>query len=64
MWQKYYRDYRDNSGNRKEKVEPSRGIIGCEMHEAFGWGPSPPKRKRRRGLIASLIIALFGEGEE
>jgi len=40
MWPKSYRDYRLDESLIKNQVEPSRGIIGCEMHELNGWGTS------------------------
>lgn len=38
MWPKSYKDYREDEPLIKYQVEPSRGIIGCEMHELNGWG--------------------------
>jgi len=38
MWHKEYRDYRLDSPLKKERVEPGKGIIGCEMAELNGWG--------------------------
>ena len=38
MWFKHYRDYKIDRPLIKEEVEPSHGIIGCEMHDLNGWG--------------------------
>lgn len=38
MWPKSYRDYKTDKSLVKYQVEPSHGIIGCEMHEINGWG--------------------------
>lgn len=50
MWFKKYRDYPPDESLIKEKVEPGKGIIGCEMHDINGWGESfhqyQPRKKR------------------
>lgn len=59
MWPKVYRDYPVDSSLKKEQVAPSRGIIGCEMHDLNGWGQSyhiPVKVKK--GLIAYFLDSL------
>lgn len=62
MWARAFKDYPPDTKLVKEEVEPGRGIIGCEMHEINGWGDSLHiPRKKRHGLIAKLILALFGE---
>lgn len=38
MWRNTYKDYRLDEEWLKEKVEPGKGIVGCEMHELNGWG--------------------------
>lgn len=38
MWPKSYRDYKIDAPLIKQQVEPSHGIIGCEMHDLNGWG--------------------------
>lgn len=38
MWPKAYRDYKVDKPLIKYQIEPSHGIIGCEMHEINGWG--------------------------
>lgn len=38
MWPKAYRDYEIDKPLIKYQVEPSQGIIGCEMHDLNGWG--------------------------
>ena len=61
MWPKSYKDYPPDKPLVKEKVEPSKGIIGCEMHDLNGWGNTLhiPVKKKKRGLLA----ALFGINE-
>jgi len=57
MWSKAYRDYPEDEQLIKYQVEPSHGIIGCEMHELNGWGTTQhrPKRARKQGLLKSLL---------
>lgn len=38
MWHREYQDYPIDTPIIQEKIEPSHGIIGCEMHEPDGWG--------------------------
>ncbi len=38
MWLKSYKDYPEDQSVIQNQVESSHGIIGCEMHEVFGWG--------------------------
>lgn len=62
MWPKSYRDYKKDESLVKYSVEPSRGIIGCEMHDLNGWGTSyHVRRKKARGLIATLLNNLFSK---
>lgn len=65
MWPKAYRDYPKDKPLRKETVSPSRGIIGCEMHDSNGWGESyhQPKKKKH-GIIYSFLTSLFGSSEK
>jgi len=61
MWQKSYKDYKVDEPLIKRKVEPSKGIIGCEMHEINGWGNTfqyKPKR-HRKGLFSIMIDSFF-----
>jgi hypothetical protein len=61
MWPKEYRDYPIDSPLIQEKVEPSHGIIGCEMHELNGWGHGYDiPKKKRRGLFGSLLVSFIG----
>lgn len=62
MWPKSYRDYKIDQDLIKNKVEPSRGIVGCEMHDLNGWGNTLhiPKRKGRKGLFR----AIFSKSEK
>lgn len=60
MWFKHYRDYPIDRPLIKEQVEPSHGIIGCEMHDLNGWGTDLHRFKpRKKGLWAKLISYLF-----
>lgn len=65
MWPKNYKDYPEDTPLIHEQVEPGKGIVGCEMHELNGWGETLhiPK-KRKKGILVSLLSALFGEKEE
>jgi hypothetical protein len=64
MWPKHYRDYPVNGDQVQQKVEPQKGIIGCEMHERNGWGIEQHRyRKRRRGLM-KLLTWFLGERNE
>ncbi len=60
MWFKHYRDYPIDRPLIKEEVEPSHGIIGCEMHDLNGWGTYLHQFKpRKKGLWSRLMHALF-----
>jgi hypothetical protein len=48
MWQKEYRDYKKDQPLVKQRVEPGRGIIGCEMHELNGWGNTLHQIKKKK----------------
>ena len=65
MWFKHYRDYKRDEPLIKEQVSPSKGIIGCEMHEINGWGDTIPMpvKKRKRGLIATILYQILGGPE-
>lgn len=56
MWHKEYKDYEVDKPLIKYQVEPSKGIIGCEMHDLNGWGNviHIPKKKKR-GFLASFF---------
>jgi hypothetical protein len=62
MWPKAYKDYPKDTSLIQQKVEPSKGIIGCEMHDINGWGESHHQhpKPRKRGLIYTLLTAIFG----
>ncbi len=60
MWPKSYKDYKVDQDMIKYPVEPSHGIIGCEMHEINGWGNQLHiPHKKKPGLIRTLIHSLF-----
>jgi hypothetical protein len=61
MWFKHYRDYPIDKPLIKERVEPSHGIIGCEMHELNGWGNEYhiPRKIWKKGLISSFFARLL-----
>lgn len=63
MWYREYRDYPPDSPLKKEQLEPSHGMIGCEMHEPNGWGERYHIRtnKRKPGLFTLLLNSLFGK---
>lgn len=56
MWPKAYRDYPVDSALKKEKIFPSHGTIGCEMHELNGWGNSYQfPVKKRKGMLGKIL---------
>lgn len=63
MWYREYRDYKPDKPIIRQQVEPGKGIIGCEMHDLFGWGTHLhiPLHKKKRGLLATLLIHVFGD---
>lgn len=63
MWPKSYRDYPVDESLVKQQVEPSKGIIGCEMHDLNGWGNTlhVPPEKKKQGLMRTLIDSLFNK---
>ena len=64
MWKNTYKDYKPDSNWVQEEVEPTQGIIGCEMHELNGWGNRlhvyPPKKK---GVIRTFFSLIFKREE-
>ncbi len=66
MWPKEYKDYPVDSPLRKERVVPLKGIVGCEMNEVNGWGETfhEPRRKQNRGLLYTMLVALFSSKKE
>lgn len=64
MWHREYRDYKTDEPLVQQQVHSGQ-IIGCEMHEINGWGNTKQHpKKKKRGLIASLLIHLFGGYEK
>jgi hypothetical protein len=62
MWFREYRDYRIDRPLIKEKVEPGKGIIGCEMHDLNGWGLNHHKTgKRKKSLWSRLMTYWFNK---
>ncbi len=55
MWQKKYKDYPEDTDLVKKKVEPGKGIVGCEMHEINGWGLTHHQYRRRKNLFVKLF---------
>ncbi|MDP1880953.1 MAG: hypothetical protein Q8K60_08455 [Parachlamydiaceae bacterium] len=56
MWFKKYRDYPPDESLVKEKVEPGKGIIGCEMHDINGWGESLHQyQSRKKGFFKTIF---------
>jgi len=66
MWFREYRDYKIDEPAKKVTVESGNGISGCEMHELQGWGNTlqKPKKKKIRGLLATLITYLFSHDKQ
>ncbi len=57
MWKYEYKDYPLDSSNLKVKVEPGKGIKGCEMHEIYGWQDSfYIERRRKLGFLQKLHL--------
>jgi hypothetical protein len=61
MWFKSYRDYEVDRPLIKYQVAPSHGIIGCEMHELFGWGNTTHVRLKRHGGVVNSRISMINE---
>lgn len=57
MWQKAYKDYKQDEPLIKERVETGKGLIGCEMHELNGWGETwhVSRKKKKTGFWRSLF---------
>jgi hypothetical protein len=53
MWWKEYKDYPPGKPLVKERVEPGKGIIGCEMHsDVNSWGNQfQPRPKKKTGFL-------------
>lgn len=67
MWDRDYRDYKRDKTLKKQQVEPSKGLIGCEMHDINGWGNTlQHPKKKKRGFLGSMIVHLFSskKGDE
>lgn len=65
MWHKEYRDYPIDTPQIKEKVEPGKGIVGCEMHEINGWGNTIHQPViKKKGLFKRWMEVIFGEKDE
>lgn len=62
MWPKFYRDYPTDKPLKKFKVEPGKGITGCEMHDLNGWGNTLQQEfpKRKKGFFRT-ILENFGK---
>lgn len=61
MWHKEYRDYKTDQPQIKHRVEPGRGITGCEMHEINGWGNSIHQPKiKKKSFLTRMGTYLFG----
>lgn len=63
MWQKAYRDYKEDDPNVKNQVSPSHGIIGCEMHDLNGWGMTNhvDVSEKKRGIFATFLISFLSK---
>lgn len=60
MWHNTHKDYKHDGASIKERVEPSKGIVGCEMHERNGWGNTLHRpKKKKAGWLSTLLNLLF-----
>lgn len=67
MWHKEYKDYPRDEPLKKERLYPSNGIVGCEMHEINGWGDTihhPATKNKKRGRFHRWLASLFGKKQE
>ena len=59
MWDQDYQEYPKDTANKKCQVEAGKGIVGCEMHEVYGWAANfhkkPPKPPGLLQQLASLL---------
>lgn len=64
MWPKNYKDYPKDTPLKKNRVEPMKGIVGCEMHESNGWGDTyDVSRKKRKGIFLKLLEKFISKEE-
>lgn len=62
MWDREYKDYKRDEPLKKQQIESGKGWAGCEMNEFNGWGNTyHHPRKKKRGMLASLLIHFFGK---
>lgn len=64
MWHREFRDYKTDTSLVKYKVEPGKGIYGCEMHDINGWGEQHHIPKRKSNLFTKLLSYFFGTEKE
>lgn len=66
MWHREYKDYEIDKPLIHYQVSPGNGIIGCEMHDLNGWGTTihVPVKRKRKGILSSLITLVFGTGKK
>lgn len=56
MWTRKYKDYPTDRALKQQRVETGKGIVGCEMHENFGWGHTYDlPKKRKAGFFTKLL---------
>jgi hypothetical protein len=61
MWKYHYKDHPNDLDAQKSRVEAGKGIIGCEMHEVFGWQDSHYlEEKRKLGLLRKMLLFFKG----
>lgn len=59
MWWKEYKNTPPDTPLKKERIEPGKGIVGCEMHEINGWGLQVHRpEKSRPGLFQQLFEGI------
>ncbi|MFA6915642.1 MAG: hypothetical protein WC222_04540 [Parachlamydiales bacterium] len=61
MWHREYKDYPTDLPLKHERLEPGKGIIGCEMHDINGWGNTVHVyRPKKKGFFRRWIEYFMG----
>ncbi len=62
MWYREFSDYKPDEPLNKQTIETGRGIIGCQMHEIFGWGNRlHHPQERKKGFLSTLLTRVFAK---
>ncbi len=56
MWPKEYRDYPKDKPLVKNRVEPGKGIVGCEMHDLNGWGTTHHVAYQKPKAVKKVVV--------